>query len=207
MALSIAQEQQGEIRILALSGRLDNETAADLELMVQDLLAAGDRQFLFDLAGVGYVSSAGLRTLESLLKQISVGRGNLRLCSLTDAVRQVFEVAGFLRSFVILADRNALLRTSPSASPIPADKPDSGLAGSVAKLLGATQPADRARASLSKADQELAQQAAQLLGKSSSKPKADGKAKPGSPARSIASTESDKSAVKAKPRGTLGDKK
>jgi anti-sigma B factor antagonist len=205
MALSIEQEQQGEIRIVALSGRLDNETSADLELAVQDLLTAGDRQFLFDLAGVGYVSSAGLRTLESLLKQVTGRRGDLRLCGLTDAVRQVFEVAGFLKSFAILSDRKAALRAGVAPA-LPEDKPDSGLAGSVAMLLGATQPEDRARASAAKADLELAQRAAQLLGKSAGKAKAEGKAKPPGPARLAANPEVDKSAAKVKPRGAIEKK-
>ena len=57
MAIQITQEQQDGVRILALSGRLDTETAADVELTLQDLLAAGENRFLFDLSGIGYVSS------------------------------------------------------------------------------------------------------------------------------------------------------
>jgi hypothetical protein len=35
MAFAIQQDQQGAVRILALSGRLDTETSADLELALQ----------------------------------------------------------------------------------------------------------------------------------------------------------------------------
>ena len=61
MALGIRQDESDTIRVLTLSGRLDTETAADLELAMQDLLGAGERDFLIDLGGIGYVSSAGLR--------------------------------------------------------------------------------------------------------------------------------------------------
>ena len=49
MAFAIQQDQQGAVRILALSGRLDTETSADLELALQDLQAAGATHFLIDM--------------------------------------------------------------------------------------------------------------------------------------------------------------
>jgi len=87
MAIDIQQEQLGAMRILGLSGRLDTETAVDVELALQDLLGAGERQFLIDLAGIGYVSSAGLRVLLGLAKQLEGGKGTLRLCGLNASVR------------------------------------------------------------------------------------------------------------------------
>jgi len=53
MTIEIRQEQQGEVRILALSGRLDTETSADLELALQDLQADGATHFVIDLADIG----------------------------------------------------------------------------------------------------------------------------------------------------------
>lgn len=82
MAIQITQEQQDGVRILALSGRLDTETAADVELTLQDLLAAGENRFLFDLSGIGYVSSAGLRVLLGLAKKLDGGKGELKLCGM-----------------------------------------------------------------------------------------------------------------------------
>src|SRR6185369_17648506 len=109
MAFAIQQEQQGAVRILALSGRLDTETSADLELALADLQAAGATHFLIDMADIGYVSSAGLRVLLSLAKQLDGGKGSLRLCGLNAAVTQVFDVAGFSKLFAIFPDRVAAL--------------------------------------------------------------------------------------------------
>jgi len=114
MAIEIVQEQIGQgqpgsVRVLALAGRLDTETAVDVELALQDLLGAGEREFLIDLSGIGYVSSAGLRVLLSLAKQLDGGKGSLRLCGLNAAVTQVFDVAGFSKLFAIFPDRAAAL--------------------------------------------------------------------------------------------------
>jgi len=153
MAFAIAQEQQGAVRILALSGRLDTETSADLELALQDLQAAGATHFLVDLADIGYVSSAGLRVLLALAKQLDGGRGSLRLCELNAAVMQVFDVAGFSKLFLIYPTRAAALAGHAEA------KPDPGLARSVAELIGAPESSEAA----SPDSAELARVAGQLL--------------------------------------------
>jgi anti-anti-sigma factor len=154
MSIEIQQEQQDSVRVLALSGRLDTETAVDVELALQDLTGAGERNFLIDLSGIGYVSSAGLRVLLSLAKQLDGGKGSLRLCGLTPAVTQVFDVAGFSKLFAIYPDRNTALRS------VPKPKPDSGLAQKVAALIGADTSAPVARPESG----EVARSAAQLLG-------------------------------------------
>ncbi|MGA9335326.1 MAG: STAS domain-containing protein [Rudaea sp.] len=117
MAIEIQIEQQDEIRILGLTGRLDTETAADVELAFADLLAAGAAVFVVDLSGIGYVSSAGLRVLLALAKKLDGGKGHLYLCGLSPAVRQVFDVAGFSKLFALFADRDAALKKAGKAAP------------------------------------------------------------------------------------------
>ncbi len=160
MAIAIQQEQEGDIRILALSGRLDTETAADVELALQDLLGAGERQFLVDLSGIGYVSSAGLRVLLALAKQLDGGKGSLRLCGLNASVMQVFEVAGFSKLFAIFPNRAAALaqvaKARPSKPPV-----DDALAKKVVQLFRLKAP-DPIAANAQAA--ELARVAAKLLG-------------------------------------------
>ena len=155
MAIEIQQEQQGTTRILALSGRLDTDTSADMELTLQDLLAAGERNFLIDLTGIGYVSSAGLRVLLATAKQLEGGKGSLRLCGLNPSVKQVFDVAGFSKLFALFPDRAAAM-----GEPAKAVKPEVVLAQKVATLLGAksTSEAPHPKAA------DLAKIATQLLG-------------------------------------------
>lgn len=154
MAFGIEQEEQGAVRILALSGRLDTETSADLELALQDLQAAGATHFLIDLAEIGYVSSAGLRVLLALAKQLDGGRGSLRLCELNAAVTQVFDVAGFSKLFSIYPTRAAALAGHVEATP------DPSLARRVASLIGAPETDS---AGVNPKSAELARAAAQLL--------------------------------------------
>ena len=160
MALEIREETIAEVRVLGLVGRLDTDTAADLELAAQDLIDAGARDFVVDLAGVGYVSSAGLRVLLMIGKSID-GKGSLRLCGLNATVRQVFDVAGFTQLFVIGADRNAVLPKAPAQSRPAAVETakDNALALAAVKLLAAEKSAFVG----AKADAGLAAAASRLL--------------------------------------------
>jgi anti-anti-sigma factor len=160
MAIEIRQEEVGEVRVLALAGRLDTETSADLELALQDLQGAGAAHFVIDLGDIGYVSSAGLRVLLALAKQLDGGRGSLKLCALNEAVGQVFDVAGFSRMFAIFPDRDAALGAAAPTAPAPAKTREPGLAQRAASLLGAGESA----AASDPNSAALAGSAAQLLG-------------------------------------------
>lgn len=158
MALDIGSEKHGDFRVLRLDGRLDTETSADFELAAHDLTAAGENKFIVDLAGISYVSSAGLRVLLALAKQMS-GGGSLRLCSLAPSVRQVFDLSGFSKLFSIAPDLNAALAEGgvTAAAPTPA------LSNAAANLLGATQsPSSPATAPTP--SPQVGRQAADLLG-------------------------------------------
>ena len=156
MAIEIKQEEQGPFKVLALAGRLDTETAVDVELALQDLLGAGERQFIIDLGGIGYVSSAGLRVLLSLAKQLDGGKGTLRLCGLNASVKQVFDVAGFSKLFAIFPDRAGATKSLPS---------------SATQAFKAAQAAQQ-QAAPPKPEAVLAQKAAVLLGVSTKVPAA-----------------------------------
>jgi anti-anti-sigma factor len=152
MALEITSETHGETRVLRLSGRLDTETSADFELAAHDLTAAGEKRFVVDLSGISYVSSAGLRVLLSLGKQLSGMGGTLGLCGLSESVRQVFDLSGFSRLFNIAPDLSAALGGAP-VSP--------ALGQTAAALLGASEkPATPAAA----APPATTRPAAELLG-------------------------------------------
>ena len=181
MTIEIQQEEQGDFRVLVLSGRLDTETSADLELALSDLQAAGASNFVIDLTNIGYVSSAGLRVLLATAKQLDGGRGVLRLCCLNGTVQEVFDVAGFSRMFAIFPTREAALGAPPPGGAKPAavsKSADSALAKQVAALLGAGE--SNAPPSADSAD--LARSAAQLLG-AGAKPARDAESKPAPPSK------------------------
>jgi len=108
--------------VLEPIGRLESKTSPDLDKKVVALLAAGERKFVVDLAGIEYVSSAGLRVLLMLAKKLSGGAGRLALCGLNPPVREVFEIAGLGTLLALYPTRDAALAAAEAAVP-PTPKP------------------------------------------------------------------------------------
>lgn len=97
--MSLDQETRADITIFKPKGRLDSATSIPLELAVLERLQSGCKRLIFDLSGVDYISSAGLRVILLAGKKLRTVEGRLVLCGLREEVRGVFEMSGFLALF------------------------------------------------------------------------------------------------------------
>jgi anti-anti-sigma factor len=93
--MDITQKQEGGIVYITIKGRLDADSALEAEKTVNEALGDDTSQLLFDLGALDYLSSAGLRVLLSAAKEIRRRDGKIVLCSLTQFVKEIFEVSGF----------------------------------------------------------------------------------------------------------------
>lgn len=103
--MQIAEARVDGVIAVAPAGRIDTTTAPVLEQHLLRLLVAGERRIVVDFAGVDYISSAGLRVMLVLARRLRDANGQLGLCAMGDAVRQVFQLAGFLPLFVVADSR------------------------------------------------------------------------------------------------------
>ena len=87
----INRGQEGE---LVLEGRLDTLTAPEAE-EVFNQMAERFKKIVLNMAGVEYVSSAGLRTLKRLHMAMKKKNGSLVLTNVRKMVMEVFEMTGF----------------------------------------------------------------------------------------------------------------
>ncbi len=104
MTMSI--ESQGDVAVVVLTGRLDSTNAADTEAQILAQIEAGRPRIVVDASGLDYLSSAGLRVFLVVAKRVKAGGGGLALHSLTDHVREVFEISGFVNVLTVCASRD-----------------------------------------------------------------------------------------------------
>jgi anti-anti-sigma factor len=90
--------------VLAPQGRVDGHTAPDFEAVCQAQVAQGAHWLAMDLAGVPYMSSAGLRVLLATLKSVKAHAGGVSLVRPQTGVREVLEISGFLNIFSLVND-------------------------------------------------------------------------------------------------------
>ena len=88
------------------SGRIDSNSAPQLEAVLPDRVQQHEATIM-DLAGVAYVSSAGLRVFLKGMKAAKAGGHRLVLTGLSPAVHEVFDISGFTPIFAIEADVDA----------------------------------------------------------------------------------------------------
>ncbi len=78
----------------AVSGRIDTNSAPDAEARIMEQLD-GISELVLDFSQVDYISSAGLRVLLLLHKQM-LTRGGMKLIHVNETVREVLDITGFM---------------------------------------------------------------------------------------------------------------
>ena len=99
MALTIDKTASDGNVTLALSGRLDTATAPQLEAVLDEVLP-GAKGLVFDLAGLEFVASSGLRQVLRAQKAMNA-QGSMRLTNVGEEVMEVFDITGFMDFLVI----------------------------------------------------------------------------------------------------------
>ena len=99
--LTISPARQAEFMVISLVGRIDASNSKDLEEQCLELISSGETKMVFDLTEVNYVSSAALRVFLLAAKRISAAKGSVRLCGLSTTLKDVFDISGFSKLFVI----------------------------------------------------------------------------------------------------------
>lgn len=99
-------EREEDIVILRPAGNLDALSAPRFQEAVQPVLAETPRRVILDLAEAPYVSSAGLRVLIVLAKEVT-RQGKLAVTGLNANVAEVFRLAGFDRIMTLCGDLEA----------------------------------------------------------------------------------------------------
>ena len=92
--MTIEKKLSGEALTLIVSGRLDTQTAPELENELDNILA-GLKELTFDFTNLEYVSSAGLRVILKAQKAMNA-QGSMKLTGVNDSIMEVFDITGFL---------------------------------------------------------------------------------------------------------------
>jgi anti-anti-sigma factor len=80
-----------EVSVVRPKGRLDSATSPEFEKDLLTRVEQGHALMVIDLSGLTFMSSAGLRTILLLARQLKTIGGRLALCSLSKPVREVFD--------------------------------------------------------------------------------------------------------------------
>ena len=92
MNITVIKEEN--VCTLLIEGRIDTVTSAELNSTFQEN-AAGCDKMIFDMSGVDYISSAGLRVLLYAQKVMNK-QGSMVIKNAGPEIREIFDVTGFV---------------------------------------------------------------------------------------------------------------
>ena len=92
--MTIEKKINNDTVTFIISGRLDTQTAPELEKELDSVLA-DIKELTFDFANLEYVSSAGLRVILKAQKAMNA-QGSMKLTGVNDSIMEVFDITGFL---------------------------------------------------------------------------------------------------------------
>ena len=91
--MDISIKKENTALTIAVAGRLDTVTAPDLEKALTENLD-GATSLVFDLAGLEYTSSAGLRVFLKAQKLMRA-QGEMKLIHVCDEIMEILDMTGF----------------------------------------------------------------------------------------------------------------
>ena len=97
--MTIEKKQENGTLTLALAGRLDTNTAPELEA---ELKLDGVGEVVFDFVALDYISSAGLRVLLAAQKAMMASGGKMSIANANEMVRGVFQITGLDAVFTLV---------------------------------------------------------------------------------------------------------
>lgn len=92
--LDINVQSFKRVDLITVSGRVDSGTAPELEETLEERIGEGRYNLVLDLSDVNYLSSAGLRTLVSALRNCKKKGGDVRIATPSERVTEVMSLAG-----------------------------------------------------------------------------------------------------------------
>ncbi len=107
--MQISVKTTNEVKVLVFEGKLDTQTSPDAQQQLIRLIEEGENRFLVNFEKLDYISSAGLRVLLATAKQLKGIDGELRICSLNEVVKEVFDISGFMTIFKVFGSESEAL--------------------------------------------------------------------------------------------------
>ena len=117
--MDIRSKTYGDVLVLSPTGRIDHANSEVFRRALNPLIercSANGQRLVLDLAGVDYVSSAGLRCFMLAEKQAKSQGGAIVVAAMQPVVNEIFEISRFtlvLETFATV--RDALAKVSPAA--------------------------------------------------------------------------------------------
>ena len=92
--MNVNFDRRDGVLAVEVKGRIDSGDALKFERTVREGIGEADRDVVMDFNELTYISSAGLRAVLMIAKNLEKRKGALVVSSLPENVREVFRISG-----------------------------------------------------------------------------------------------------------------
>jgi anti-anti-sigma factor len=99
--MNIKRDRINDFSVLHIDGRIDTLNSTTLETELDQLRSSGKAKIIINCTDLKYISSSGLRVFLNAQKKALTSQGQLSLCNMQPAIREIFDISGFSSIFSI----------------------------------------------------------------------------------------------------------
>ena len=93
--MKVTIERNGETLVAMAEDRVDGTNASEFQQALEAAINDSDRVVILDCENLSYISSAGLRVVLLTARALQRQNSKFAVCSLSEQIREVFEISGF----------------------------------------------------------------------------------------------------------------
>lgn len=101
----IEQYTSDEALSFELQGSLDSDSAPQLDERLAEAITPTTRLVAFNMAGVSFISSAGLRVIFKTLKLMKARKGQVSVTQMSKGVKKVFEIVKIMPDLTVFGSQ------------------------------------------------------------------------------------------------------
>jgi anti-anti-sigma factor len=97
-------KQKDYVYLVELKGSIDTETYSQLEEELSEIINEKTRAVIFDMTGVDYISSIGIKVVIETKKSLKNMNANFAMTNLQPQIKKIFDMMKILPMFDIFDD-------------------------------------------------------------------------------------------------------
>ena len=97
--MTIDKKIENEVLTMKVIGRVDSSNSEQLEVAVKESIG-GIKEFIWNLDGLEFISSAGLRVIINAQKTMN-SQGKMKFINVNRLIMEVFDITGLVDIFTI----------------------------------------------------------------------------------------------------------
>ena len=105
VSVKVTIERDGDTLVAMAEDRVDGTNASEFQQALEAAISDADRIVILDCDQLSYISSAGLRVILLTARALQRQNSKFAVCSLSEQIREVFEISGFDKIIPVHATR------------------------------------------------------------------------------------------------------